>query len=306
MTNEKLNPFMQFVESYKGFGKPDSYYKLSKQSGGSKFLYAVLISLLACVITFIPAGLFICMDKGLASTIETMPDFSLENSQFVCEAKVDEAYGDAYLFMNTDYDVIYCKDKETNPPKGIDVSEKVQEILRDGNIHTMLMVSRSNILNIQVQGGQYSYQNIYLSDIFGVLKIPTISKTLIQDGYKGFIMRCVTFLTFIIWPFKLIGIFWYALLWSLIGLIVNSVCKKNVSFETIYWMSFYLQCAFMMIHVVLGLGGRAVGIVLNIGFLIAYIIIMKNNVCFEEQTQPLTQSSSFEDDYYNLEEQMDE
>ena len=49
---EAYNPFVQIGKSFEGFAHSGVYYKLRKQSTGSKLLCALIVTLLLNLITF--------------------------------------------------------------------------------------------------------------------------------------------------------------------------------------------------------------------------------------------------------------
>lgn len=273
----KLNPFQQLYEVFKGFTYPNSYYTLRRQSVGSRILYGLIASVIACIFTFVIGGFQISNDETLQMLIEEMPEFTYSNGILTCDKKEDQEYGDSYLYLDTDYDSFILSQDEPGKA-GTDISAKLKEILNHSNATSIMFVSSTNVVNIKRYGAQYNYQSLNLSDLFGLFGINELSKAAVLAGYKGVIMKIALLAGAIVLPFRLLGMFFFALLWSIVALIMNAVMKGKQDFPTLYWISFYIYSLIMVIMALeKSLFSWSTGTV-TIVFMIIIVIMLYNTI----------------------------
>lgn len=243
---EKMNPFEQIVETMKAFTDTDIFYKLRKQSTGSKFLVALITSIIACLLTFMVGGFKLAQSKTWEEIIGAIPEFIYSNGQMSCEEKYDQLLINSYIMIDTDVDA-WTMPQYDSTKQGVDITSKVTSISSNPAVEQMMFISKYNIVLIRGVGATASYQEMEWSEFFGVFGIQSLSKSQIQSGYKGVIMKMATILFFFAIPVRLLGLFFFALLLTIVALIINAVQKADEDFSTLYWISFYMQSAFMMI-----------------------------------------------------------
>lgn len=246
---EKMNPFEQIVETMKAFTDTDIFYKLRKQSTGSKFVVALLTSVIACLLTFILGGFKLAQSKVWDEMIGAIPDFTYSNGQMSLGEKYDQAMGDGanvYVVVDTDVDT-WAFPQYDNTVQGTDVTNKVTSIVSNPQIEGIVFISKNNFILLTDIKMNTSYQEMKWSDFLGVLGIQSLSKSQIQSGYKGVIMKFATLLFFLGIPVYMLRLFFFALLLTIVALIIKASQKADEDFTTLYWISFYMQSAFMMI-----------------------------------------------------------
>jgi hypothetical protein len=77
-------------------------------------------------------------------------------------------------------------------------------------------------------------------------------------------------------PFSFGGLFLVSLFYGVLALLLKNVAKSNDEFNTLYWISFYINIAFILLKTLikntLPLGG---GIISTIFFALFFIIMVK-------------------------------
>ncbi len=293
---EKINPFKQIIETMKAFYYTEIFYRLRRQSTGSKFLVALIASAIACFCTFIIGGWKFGRDKAWDEIMQAMPDFTYSDGQLVCEATYDKKVDEFYLVVDTDVNAwtIAGQDKEA---KGIDVTNKINKVMQDSSVDKAVFVSRTNMVMVQKRGNEISHSKEKWTDVFGLFGITGLTKAQVQGGYKRVIMMIAAILFFVVLPFRMLGVFFYAMLWAIIALLLNAIHKSEEDFTTLYWISFYMQISFMVIIALLKLFVSWRTRVTVIALLIYYIIMMsrvlKNGAPVENVSANYGGSSGF-------------
>ena len=274
---EKMNPFKQIVETMKAFTDTDIFYSLRKQSTGSKFVVALLTSIIACLLTFILGGFKLAQNKIWDEIIDTLPGFAYSNGQMIFGEKYDHAVGDranAYVVVDTDVDT-WAFPQYDSTIQGTDVTNKVASIISSNpQIEGIIFVSKNNFILLNDININTSYQEMKWSDFFGVFGIQSLSKLQIQSHYKEAIMKFAAVLCVLAIPVYIIRLFAITLLLTLVALIIKAAQKAEEDFATLYWMSFYMQSAFMMIIALFKVCFSGKSTVWTIACFIYYITVM--------------------------------
>lgn len=273
---EKMNPFEQIVETMKAFTDTDIFYKLRKQSSGSKFVVALITSIVACLFTFIVGGFKLSQNKAWAEIIDALPGFAYSNGEMIFGEKYDHAVGDGesvYVVVDTDVDT-WAFPQYDNTVQGTDVTNKVASIVSNPQIEGIIFVSKKNFILLTDIKVNTSYQEMKWSDFLGVFGIQSLSKLQIQSHYKGAIMKFATVLFFFGIPGYILRLFFITLILTLVALIIKAAQKADDDFTTLYWMSFYMQSAFMMIIALFKVCFSGKSTVWTIACFIYYITVM--------------------------------
>lgn len=247
MITQKMNPFVQIIEAFKAFTFTDTYYRLRNQSAGSKIFAGLIMSVLVSFLTFIVGGIKFANEDGLAQTIDMIPDFAYSNGVMESQKKYDEQVEDVYVVLDTDINAWTLKGYSAPSIQGTDISDKYNRIVNNcTGVSQMMFMSRTNIALVKSVGGQASYQEMKWSEVLGLFGIDSLSKLVIQSEYKHVIMKIAKWLFIGGIPVHFIGLFFYTLLLSIVGLIVNAVHGTKENFPTIYWITFYMEFVFMI------------------------------------------------------------
>ena len=271
---QTYNPFVQIIKSFEGFGNSGVYYKLRKQSTGSKILCALITAFLINLISFSISAVKLCNDKDISKMINDMPDFSFENSTLSVEKKYETKTNESYIIIDTDVTYYYSGTDTDGYIDAVNIDPLIKEVSKSGNITQAVFVSQSNILSVNIFTGQI--QPVKFSELSALLHIPSFSKSDIQSGYKGFIIKWAVIIALICVPFSFGGLFLVSLFYGVLALLLKNVAKSNDEFNTLYWISFYINIAFILLKTLikntLPLGG---GIISTIFFALFFIIMVK-------------------------------
>lgn len=243
---EKMNPFEQIVETMKAFTYTDIFYKLRKQSTGSKLVVALLTSIIAAFLTVILGGFKLSQDKVWEEILGAIPDFTYSNGQMTMADKYDQLISKVYVVVDTDVDA-WAFPQYDSTVQGTDITNKVTSIVSDPQVEGIVFISRNNFILLTDVKINTSYQEMKWSDFFGVFGIQSLTKSQIQSGYKGVIMKIAAILFIFAVPGYMIRLYFLALLLTIVALIIKAAQKSDEDFTTLYWISFYIQSAFMMI-----------------------------------------------------------
>lgn len=217
MEQEKIKFFSRLNKSITNI----SYYNVfTKESLGRSFLYLFLLSLL---ISFVSAIIISYnTNQGLQSLKDygkTIPYFELKNGE---------------LNVSGDMPIIY-KDPEDNAPIIIDTSGKTDISILNQHEEAVLIlkdkiiIKRNSIDKREIAFGEIKELNFNKNTLEKF--IPNIKLIL------NIIVIIAVIIFMPIWLF--ITSLFSALILSLIGLIIKSITKKEISFNSIYIMSIY-------------------------------------------------------------------
>lgn len=275
---EQMNPFKQMIEALKAFTYTDTFYKLRKQSVGSRFVVALLTSVIACLFTFIVGGFKTANSRVWSEIIGAMPEFTYVNGEMVFENKYDQPVmnvSSVYTVVDTDVDT-WAFPQYDSSVKGTDITNKVASIVTNPEVEDIVFISRHNLIMLRGIGTRVTYQESKWSELFGVLNIQSLSKSQIKSGYKGTIMKGALILCLFMIPYRFGQLFFLALLLTLIALIINGIHKSNEDFPTLYWITFYIQSSLMMIIALLRVFVTVRSSVATIVCVLYYIVTMNN------------------------------
>ena len=271
---ETYNPFVQIAKSFEGFAHSNVYYKLRRQSTGSKILCALIVTLLLNLITFGISAAKLAGDKDIEAFINDMPDFTYSNATFSLEKRYETTTSDTYVLIDTDVSYYYNGTDDGGYINPVNVAPLLQNVTSKNNITQAMFISESNIVIINLTTNQV--QQMKFSELSAVLHIPDFSKASIQTGYKGFIIKWAVILGLIWIPFRFAGLFLAGLFYCILAQIVKSLAKSTDDFNTIYWISFFISIAFSIIKTLikntLPLGG---GMLNTLFFALFLILIVK-------------------------------
>jgi len=227
----KINPFAQIYEAFRGFVFSDAFHNLRKQSTGSKIAYSVIISLLTGLLICALYAFTFVSDKELTQHMNDLPEFYYLDGEFYCEENFEATGTDSYILIDTSQTQF--------------TQEQAKTALTHSNKSEILLISKTNIIIYKSLTGEY--QDMKLSDFMGILGIQNLSKQQVLSEYKGFIFKVAMFCSLFVVPYQFAKLFFISLILALIALIINAACNTKENFSTLYWISFYMQSAFMII-----------------------------------------------------------
>lgn len=280
----KINPFIQIFEAFRGFVFSAALYNLRKQSTGSKIAYSVIISILTGLLICVLYAFTFVSDKELTQYMNDLPEFYYSNGEFYCEEKY-EGYGvDSYILIDTSQTQF--------------TQEQVKTALTNSNKSEVLLLSKTNIIIYKSLTGEY--QDMKLSDFMGILQIQSLSKQQVLSGYKGFIFKVAMFCSLVVIPYQFAKLFFISLILALIALIINAACNTKESFPTLYWVSFYMQSAFMIILTICKPFLNLKGSIYTVVCLILFIITMFRTLKRGEPVRNPATYTNLNDDFDNF------
>lgn len=251
----KVNPFLQFFKAIKSFFSPKEFYELRKQSTGSKIAYVFIISIVASFLYWGISGNKLANSPSLETSLNQMPEFSYANGSLKCEQQYELTSNNSYLVIDTSVDhwnpdFINLDSPVTNETTGspADINVYLNRALHIQNVNEIMLVSKNNVVMYEALSKEAT--QISNSEFFGLFGIHSFSKSMIMSGYKSFIIKWAFIAASFFFLFFTARIFWNALLYSLIGLIVNAATGSQKSFSTLYWISFYLSSVFCIVRAI--------------------------------------------------------
>lgn len=276
----KINPFTQIFEAFRSLVSSDALYNLRRQSTGSKIAYSAILSILTGLLVCGLSAFILSTNKVLTQFMNNLPEFYYLNGEFYCEDKFEECETNTYLLIDTSQTQF--------------TQDHVKSALTKPNISQVLLVSKTNIITYKSLTGEY--QDMKLSDLMGVLQLQSLSKQQTLSEYKGFIFKVAMLCSLIYIPYQFAKLFSVSLILALIALIINAACNTKENFSTLYWMSFYIQSAFMIILSIAKPLLKLKGGVFTIVCLILFIFIMYRTLKRGEPVKkPVTFTNSNDD-----------
>ena len=276
----KINPFAQIFEVFRSFVSSDTLYNLRRQSTGSKIAYSAIISILTGLLVCILSAFIISTNKSLTQFMNNLPEFYYSNGEFYCEDRFEECETNTYVLIDTSQTQF--------------TQEHVKSALTKPNISQVLLVSKTNIITYKSLTGEY--QDMKISDFMWVLQLQSLSKQQVLSEYKGFIIKVAMLFSLIYIPYQFAKLFFVSLILALIALIINAACNTRETFSTLYWMSFYIQSAFMIILSIAKPLIKLKGGIFTIVCLVLFIFIMYRTLKHGEPVRkPVTFTNSNDD-----------
>lgn len=209
----KFNFFEQIAYAV---GRPMQYFRLTKVSGGRMTAFVFLFILLTSLISSAHMFYGIFGPDGLTTVLrEEIPDFELSNGELYVSERIEETSAGTYILIDTDVE-------------SFDVSDIDKSYIQ------AILVSRSNVLVYQYRG----IQETRFSDIPGLHLDNSIIDSLMP--FFTFIMILVAVFVYL---FGVAGFYISALLYSIIGFIVNSLSHANLRYFTIFKTALYAKVA---------------------------------------------------------------
>lgn len=274
MNYEKWNVGKQFIASFMGLFDAEKYYTLRHQKTGSKILFAFLLAVFTCVVSFVIGGLRLSNSESLEEFVEMIPEFTYGDGRLIFQEKYATTADDMYFYVDTDCEAFCDKNRMVGPADGTDIGPEIQKMLSEGNLTQMVFVSQTNYINVKAFGNSYQAEDVNYSQVAQVLGIQYFSKGTIAYNYKGFIMKWAIIIALIMLPLRFGWIFLITLIWALIGLIVNAASRSNEDFSTVYWISFYMQTVFMVIRSLSKCIFNYGGTIMTIAFIVIFVIVL--------------------------------
>lgn len=205
----KLNFFEQIAYAV---GRPMQYYRLTKVSGARLTVFVFLFILITSLISNAHMFYNIFGPNGVTSIVrKALPEFELSNGELYVSERYEETVGDTYVLIDTNV-----------------ASFSESDI--DKSYTQVLLVSRSNILFYQLG----TIQETKFSDLYGFHFDNNTLETL-----KPFFVLIMIVVAVFIYLFDVGWYFLTALLYSLIGMIVNSVKNANLTYSTVFKTAIY-------------------------------------------------------------------
>lgn len=224
MNNTKINIFMRFFYSITSF---DKYRLFLRQGTGKAVLYLLFLTILISLAIYIPANIQYNNIIGdfIANFDSKVPDFTFSGGRL-------QVYGEMPIVID---DGAY--------PIVIDTSEGAEErILKEYDI--IVLITSDKI----IQKNYVEKSATSLSTLQGMTltrdDIANILPIMQPFGKVMFVLMGIGFVC---------GKFLSALIVSLIGLILNSAAKTNLSFRSIFKISVYSMTLPLLICTVLDL-----------------------------------------------------
>ena len=271
---ETYNPFLQIIKSFEGFVRSEVYYKLRKQTTGSKILCALIVTVLLNLITFGISAAKLCTDKSLYDFIDSIPEFSYEKGSFQAEKKYETTSSGTYVLIDTSVPAYYSIKDDTGFIDAVNIDSLVKKAGENNSIREAMFFSETNAIQVNFITGQI--QKIKYSEVASLLHITSFSKTAILSGYKGFIVKCAVILGLIWLPVQFVLIFLIAFIYCLLAQIGKAITKSEDDFNTIYWIAFYIIMAILLIKTILKNTIPFAGGMLNmLAFALTIFIILK-------------------------------
>jgi len=224
MEQTKMNLFKELFYSV---AKPKQYYKLSKVSGGRLtgfvFLFLAIVTIFTSAIPF--SNTLFGSDGIFNMLEEKIPEFEMKDGVFHVSERYENADANNYVLVDTNIDKFFYDD----------IDQSYDEVF---------LVSKSNCFSYQENG---KLQEINFSNF----KEFDFNKDTIQD-MKPFIIFIFVLVLLLIYLFGVGAYFFTALLYALIGLIVNSSTKAHLSFGTIFKIAIFSKVTIKILYALIG------------------------------------------------------
>ncbi len=276
--NESYNPFLQIIKSFEGLFVPNTYYKLRKQTTGSKFICALLVAIFLSLITFGIGAAKLRNNKMLAAFMNDIPEFVFDGELLTLANRYEQTSKDTYILIDTSVPYYSTNNDSNTVPGAVNISDSVKQIAANNSVTQAMFVSSSNIIVVKLLTGQV--QNAKFSNLTSILHIGSFSKDTIVSGYKGFIGKWAAIIGALAIPFELGSFFLKALIYCLLGLIVKAIMKADDDFNTIYWLTFYILIPLTVLKTLIkssvSIGGTLIGFIFFILFFVILVITLKN------------------------------
>lgn len=209
MERSKLNFFEQIRYAVT---KPMQYYRLTRISGGRLTGFVFLFVLITSLFTIIPVTYTILEPNGFLKYLrKDLPSFDLSDGVLHVEERYEEDNGGIYILIDTDID-------EFSPDDIRPIYDQV------------LLISKTNMVNYQLGRTQVidfnTFRGIHIDNkIINVL--------------MPFIYFCIVLIMIVVYLVSVAAFFFTALLYSLIGIIVNALSHANLRYAAIYKTAIY-------------------------------------------------------------------
>jgi hypothetical protein len=210
MNEPRLNFFTRIYYSMAGF---DNYRYFLRQGAGKAVLYLLLLATLIGAVTYIPliGTLNRAIDEIITNFDSTVPEFTFSNGELNVEGKMPLRLG------ADDYPIIV--DTSSNPD---------ESILEDYD--SAIMFTKDKMI-------QKTYVNRQVTNL-SALKGITFTKANIKEMLPMMKPMVTVAIIFVV-IFFIISKFFDAFIFSLIGMIINSVRKTKMSYQSIFKISVF-------------------------------------------------------------------
>lgn len=224
MNEPRLNFFTRIYYSIAGF---DNYRYFLRQSTGKAVVYLLLMALLIGIISYVPilSEINKGMDEVISSFDSTVPDFTFSNGELHVEGNMPVTLGGG------DYPII------------IDTSDNPDESILEDYDNAM-MLTKDKII-------QKTYVNRQVTEL-SPLKGFTITRADIKEVLP--MVKPIGILFFIFGIiFFICAKFINALFISLIGMIINSVRKTNLNYQSVFKISVFSLTLPLLVCTLIGM-----------------------------------------------------
>lgn len=246
---ETYNPFVQIIKSFEGYVHTKEFFILRKQRTAGKIICALIVTLILNIITFGVGAGTLCTSKNVSDFIESIPDFYYVSGELTVTEKYEANEDSIYIIVDTDIPYYYSGGDNGGHSDAVSVDSTVSALRDKGGMQQALFISSTNFLQVNFVSGQV--QSLTFDELSKVFPIKTLSKQMVQEGYKGFIIKWAIIIGLIYLPFQLAGLFFTTLLYSLVALLAKSLLKKDYDYNTLYWITFYMYIPLVILKALL-------------------------------------------------------
>jgi hypothetical protein len=223
MQQQKLNFFEQI---YTAVIKPKQYYRLTKISGGRLTGFVFLFTFIISLFTIIPMFYNVMGPNGFTQYVrEDFPEFEMSNGELYVAQSYEHDDGHTYVLVDTNVDWFDLSD----------VDESYDQVI---------LVSRTNI--ISYQSGRT--QVFDFSDLQGLNFDNDVINAIIPFLYVILIVAAV-----FIYLFMVAGYYFTSLLYSLLGLVINSANHINLKYAALFKTAIYSKVTISILYALIDL-----------------------------------------------------
>ncbi len=221
MQQKKLNFFEQIRYAVT---RPMQYYRLTRISGGRLIGFVFLFILITSLFFIIPMTYNLVGPNGFTQYLrEDFPAFEFSNGELHMDEVFEEEDGHSYILVNTNIDEF--------------TSDDVSPIYRQ-----VLLISKTNMVN-------YNLGRIQIVDFksFGGIRFDNTIINILMP----FMIVIMIIVMIIVYLASIAFFLFSALLYSIVGLIVNALSHANLKYAAIFKTAIYSKITVAIISAVL-------------------------------------------------------
>lgn len=272
-----MNLFKEMILSVYDF---KSYKRFLENKKSKVFFFGLLLFSLYFALTILtPVIKFQVTTGGVRKMAEDMiPEFELKDGELWIEKPFEYEYEDTYIYIDTDPEMVFYGAEEMEP------------YLYDYS-QVILMDSEKAIVKNEGQ-----VQEIYFSD----MTIEEFSKADLL-GYLPYVYLFIGLGIVVIYIFMALLFFLGALIVALLGMIVASCMKYQLTFGQIYILALYSRTLPLLLKAVVSFLPFGIPFfwVINFGLSLLYISLAIQKLREQKLEQPLEFTSSEEESGWN-------